>query len=318
MNSVSIAVLNFNGVLHLKSLLPTLRVACEAVPIPASVVLLDNQSTGADIEWVTENHPWVRSISADRNEFLYSYNSLLPRLTDDIVVILNNDIRVDANFLAPLLRHFRAADVFSVSARSFDWSGCATTSGPARLICKSGFYDWSFDTARQELCHTLFTSGGSMAVDRRKFVELGGFNRLYYPAYSEDLDLCFRAWRRGWRCIYEPASVVYHRDKASWGKNEEGAKVNLGLCSGFLFQWASLPVDRIRVQRLITTLRILLGKTLRRDYQWPRMWLAAALRWMKWKRACRWMKTTDAELRSLLQRIDEPITSSDSDTGFKH
>ena len=43
-----------------------------------------------------------------------------------------------------------------------------------------------------------------MAVDRNKFVELGGFNRLFAPAYCEDVDLCFRAWRQGWRCIYDP------------------------------------------------------------------------------------------------------------------
>ena len=55
------------------------------------------------------------------------------------------------------------------------------TSGPARLKFNNGFYSWKFDTQHQKTCHTLFTSGGFMAVDRKKFVELGGFNRLFYP-----------------------------------------------------------------------------------------------------------------------------------------
>src|SRR6266850_1764818 len=80
-----------------------------------------------------------------------------------------------------------------------------------------------------------------MAVDRRKFIELGGFNRLFYPAYGEDLDLGFRAWRRGWRCIFEPASVVYHRESASFDTSEGSPSKDLMRHAQFLFQWASLP-----------------------------------------------------------------------------
>jgi GT2 family glycosyltransferase len=43
------------------------------------------------------------------------------------------------------------------------------------------------------------------------FVALGGFDPLYRPGYFEDLDLSYRGWRCGWRSIYEPRSVIYHR-----------------------------------------------------------------------------------------------------------
>ena len=68
-----------------------------------------------------------------------------------------------------------------------------------------------------------------MAVDRNKFVELGGFNRLFAPAYCEDVDLCFRAWRRGWRCIYEPDSDVWHRHQATWSDHSNGSLNSLEL-----------------------------------------------------------------------------------------
>src|SRR4029077_14721790 len=170
-----------------------------------------------------------QTIVAPKNDFLFSYNWLAQKRTEEILVFLNNDLKVDHDFLSPLMRHFEAADVFSASARSYDWNGAEITSGPARLNFENGFYSWNFDTRHQKICHTLFTSGGYMAVDRTKFIEVGGFNRLFAPAYCEDMDLCFRAWRRGWRCLYEPDSVVWHRDRGTWSHNSINALSSLEL-----------------------------------------------------------------------------------------
>lgn len=46
-------------------------------------------------------------------------------------------------------------------------------------------------------------------------MELGGFDPLYRPAYWEDTDLSYRAWKRGWKVIYEPRSVMYHKIAAT-------------------------------------------------------------------------------------------------------
>lgn len=63
---------------------------------------------------------------------------------------------------------------------------------------------------------TLFGCGGAMAVRRQDFLTLGGFDELYYPAYWEDVDLCYKAWKRGQKSIYQPLSVMYHVHSASW------------------------------------------------------------------------------------------------------
>src|SRR5690349_18868645 len=201
MKSVCLSILNYNGKEHLRHLLPTACAAAEKYPDGCSVVILDNQSPQDDVSWIRREFPSVEAIIAPQNDFLFSYNWLAKRRDQDILLFLNNDLRVDQDFIAPLLQHFESPDVFSVSARSYDWTGAQVTSGPARLEFKNGFYSWTFDKRQQKTCHTLFTSGGYMAVDRKKFLELGGFNRLFAPAYCEDVDICFRAWRRGWRCI---------------------------------------------------------------------------------------------------------------------
>ena len=64
----------------------------------------------------------------------------------------------------------------------------------------------------------VFTGGGSSAFDRRKFLELGGFDHLYRPFYYEDTDLGFMAWKRGWKVLYEPGSIVFHEHRGTIGK----------------------------------------------------------------------------------------------------
>jgi GT2 family glycosyltransferase len=310
MKSVCLAILNYNGRKHLEHLLPTACAAAKSHPGSCSVLILDNRSTSPDVEWVKREFPSVQVVVAPENDFLFSYNWLLPRLEDEIVVLLNNDLRVDEKFLEPLLRHFQSPDVFAVSASSYDWEGHARTLGPARLTFRNGFYGWSYEPERQELCHTLFTSGGFMAVDRRKFIELGGFNRLFHPAYCEDLDLGFRAWRRGWRSIYEPASVVWHREQASWEVSKAARPNKLILRHALFFQWSSLPMEQDRLIRYWSTAKIVAGGLLHGNYLWLAIYPRALWDWHKMGKQYSELKVSQQELAAIQEAVDAPLISS--------
>jgi N-acetylglucosaminyl-diphospho-decaprenol L-rhamnosyltransferase len=54
-----------------------------------------------------------------------------------------------------------------------------------------------------------WVSGACFMVRRRAMEELGGFDEGYFM-YVEDLDLCWRAHRAGWRVAYVPAAAVTH------------------------------------------------------------------------------------------------------------
>src|SRR5438874_4928216 len=144
MKSVCVAILNYNGKKHLDHLLPTVCAAAKKFPGSCAVVVLDNQSSDGDVAWIEREFPSVETVVAPKNDFLFSYNWLAQRRTEDILVLLNNDLKVDHDFLAPLVRHFESPDVFSVSAGSYDWDGTVVTSGPARLEFENGFYSWEF------------------------------------------------------------------------------------------------------------------------------------------------------------------------------
>lgn len=239
--TVELVILNYNGRHHLEYLLPTALREAEIFGPDCQVVVLDNRSTQDDVDWIARECPSVKVWLAPRNEYLFSYNEYAKQSTADMLVLLNNDLKLCDKFLAPLLQHFQNENVFSVSATSRDWSDAAFTFGPMCLKTHHGDYYWNPDYERQVVCHTLFCSGGFMAVERKKFLEIGGFNHLYYPAYNEDLDLCFRAWRKGWRCIYEPRSRVLHREHGSWDSLTGGRMSPLMLRGKLLFSWSTLP-----------------------------------------------------------------------------
>ena len=310
MNSVCIAVLNYNGVPHLRTLIPSLVAACAQSPVPATIVILDNLSPQGDAEWLRENHGNdVRCFVAPRNDYLFSYNWLLPQLDDDIVVILNNDVRVAPDFLSGLLQHFASDDVFAVSGLSYDWDGTEITSGPSELRQAHGFYNWRINRSRQSVCHTFFCSGSCMAVDRAKFLSLGGFHRLYYPAYCEDLDLCFRAWRQGWRCVYEPSSTYWHREHASWGTSTDGHPTSLNLKGSLLFQWASLPSPTSWGHRRLSTAKLLIGEWLQGKSMWSTALRDAGATWRRARATHRDLKVSQPELDRILNAVASPVPS---------
>lgn len=61
----------------------------------------------------------------------------------------------------------------------------------------------------------MYVSGANALFDKKKFLELGGFNQIFSPFYVEDFDLSLRAWRLGWKCFYEHRSVCRHKTAAS-------------------------------------------------------------------------------------------------------
>jgi GT2 family glycosyltransferase len=56
-----------------------------------------------------------------------------------------------------------------------------------------------------------YASGGYSAYSREKFLFLGGFHPIYSPFYCEDMDIGYKAVKKGWKNILEPASLVYHQ-----------------------------------------------------------------------------------------------------------
>ncbi len=244
-DSATVVIPNWNGRDLLERYLPSIVTALAGNP-RNEIVVVDNGSEDGSADFVRSAFPQVRLLALDSNlGFGGGSNAGFRAASNDIVVLLNSDMRVDPNFLKPLLDGFTDESVFAVSCQIF-------FSDPSKLREETGLTQgwWEDGTLRvrhrlddqvTELFPCFYGGGGSCAFDRRKFLELGGFDELLAPFYLEDTDLGFLAWKRGWKVMYQPASIVYHEHRGTIGKRFTQAQIQAVLKKNFvLFAWKNI------------------------------------------------------------------------------
>jgi len=243
--SAAIVIPNWNGRDLLEKYLPSVVAAAER-ETGSEVIVVDNGSTDGSAAFVAERFPQVRVVALEKNlGFGGGSNAGFRAARHDVVVLLNSDMRVEPGFLQPLLDGFTDAHVFSVSCQIF-------FSDPNKVREETGLTEfwWERGNLRvrhraeptiRELYPCAYGGGGSCAFDRRKFLELGGFDELLAPFYLEDTDLGYMAWKRGWKNLYQPASVVYHEHRGTIGRRFSEAYIQGVLKKNFLlFTWKNI------------------------------------------------------------------------------
>jgi len=244
-DAASVVIPNWNGRDLLEKYLPSIIEALAGNPAN-EVVVVDNGSTDGSVEFVREHFPHVRLLALPRNlGFGGGSNAGFRAAKNEVVVLLNSDMRVAPDFLAPLLEGFRDPLVFAVSCQIF-------FTDPTKLREETGLTQawWQDgglrvrhrdDPAIQDLFPCFYGGGGSCAFDRAKFLELGGFDPLLEPFYLEDTDLGYMAWKRGWKVLYQPRSVVFHEHRGTIGKKFSPEFIQDVLRKNFLlFCWKNI------------------------------------------------------------------------------
>lgn len=216
--SCCLMILNYNGRELLADCLPSALAAAGAFGRPCPVVVVDNRSSEGDVDFIHSHFPQVETVLAEKNDYLFSLNGAVAGRSEEVVIILNNDMTFDEGFIAPLLDHLRHPEVFAVSARVLDWDREAVITARSQLVRRRFWYSLKRTFDDSEPCYTLYAAGGAAAFRRAMFLELGGFDPLFRPAYYEEVDLSYRAWKRGWKVIYEPSSIMIHRRAATLGR----------------------------------------------------------------------------------------------------
>jgi GT2 family glycosyltransferase/glycosyltransferase involved in cell wall biosynthesis len=243
--AASLVIPNWNGKDLLERFLPSWTAAIAVCP-GGEIIVVDNGSSDGSAEWIRANYPEVRVVALTENQgFGGGSNAGFRAAKNDIVVLLNSDMRVDPDFLTPLLAGFADETIFAVSCQIF-------LGDPAKRREETGLTEgwWQDgglrvghreDAAVDCLFPCFYGGGGSCAFDRRKFFELGGFDELLSPFYLEDTDLGFLAWKRGWKVMYQPASVVHHEHRGTIGKRFSADYIESVLRKNFvLFCWKNI------------------------------------------------------------------------------
>lgn len=201
---ISIIVPNWNGAIKLEKNLPALLRTVRKNKID-EFIIVDDASTDNSIE-VINNFSEVKLIQKKKNSgFASTVNLGVKNSVGEIIILLNSDTQPDINFVSPAVKHFQDQSVFSVGCNVGGfWSGARFDEG----------YFWHHEAhgSKQEVSShlTLWASGGSGFFRREIWEELKGFDELYDPFYEEDVDLGYRAVKRGYINIWESESRVSH------------------------------------------------------------------------------------------------------------
>jgi len=243
--AASLVIPNWNGRDLLLKYLPHVIAALHGNPAN-EVIVVENGSTDDSAQVLREQFPAVRVVSLEKNlGFGGGCNAGFRAAQNDIVVLLNSDMRPEPGFLSPLLAGFSDEKVFAVSCQIF-------FTDPDKIREETGLTQgwWEngslrvrhrVDPAIEDLYPCFYGGGGSCAFDRRKVLELGGFDPTLAPFYLEDTDLGYQAWKRGWKVLYQPRSIVYHEHRGTIGRRYKKSAIDIVVQKNILlFCWKNI------------------------------------------------------------------------------
>lgn len=250
---VAVVILNWNGKSFLEKFLPSVL----AHSTGANIYVADNASSDGSVAFLRSTFPSVRIIETGGNlGYAGGYNAALAKLEEDIFVLLNSDVEVTENWLEPIIEMMTTNENVAAcqpkllqfdNPKHFEYAGAA-----------GGFIDrYGFPFCRGRIFETLETdhgqydepkevfwaSGACLFVRSSAFREIGGLDSDFF-AHMEEIDLCWRLKRSGYRIMVQPRSVVYHVGGGTLPKSNP-MKTYLNFRNGLELMIKNLPMRQL-------------------------------------------------------------------------
>jgi len=218
---VSVIIPNWNGAHHLPTCLDSLR---RQTYSHFEVILVDNGSTDESVPLLRAEYPEVRLLLLPENRgFAGAVNAGIREMAEgEIIALLNNDTEVEPHWLAALqsalARHpeagmaaskillFDRRDTFHSAGDGYTRDGMPINRGV-----------WERDEGQFDREEMIFGACAGAAAYRRIMLDEIGLLDESLGSYCEDVDLNWRAQLVGWRCVYVPQAIVYHKVSATGG-----------------------------------------------------------------------------------------------------
>ncbi len=216
----SVIIPHWNGKHHLEVCLNSLHAQTY---LDFEIILVDNGSTDGSQAYVRVHYPDVCMLELGENRgFTGACNAGYAVATGDIVILLNNDTEVETNWLAEIVGAFeRYPDAGAIASKMllFDKRDTFHTAGD--IVHVDGTPNnrgvWQKDVGQYEEEAFVFSACGGSSAYRKKLLDEIGFLDDAYFFSCEDVDLGWRIQLAGWKVLYLPTAIVYHKLKATGG-----------------------------------------------------------------------------------------------------
>ena len=201
---------------------------CISSPSATEIIVVDDGSRDACISRTVLEFPDIQVIRNPRPRgFAIAANRGIALATGQIIELLNDDTQVTAGWAEVAIRHFADPTVAAVAplvlqgprgdttpiidsaGDDYDLGGFARKRGHGQPFSESFASPCEVSAPALRARFTVPTC----------FVESAGFPEDF-GAYFEDVDLSWRIRQAGFRAMYEPGSVVWHRVGSSYQKSE--------------------------------------------------------------------------------------------------
>jgi len=250
LKSVSVVIPTYNGLELLKKNLPPLLDALIYCGVEWEIIVVDDASSDASVDFLNGEFPCVAVLRNELNQgFAETINRGIFAAKHEIVMALNNDVTVEKELFSKLLPRFADPDIFAVSPNIID-----PRNGINQAIYKlkpgiCWFTDICLQTSEvydNQAISLFFASRGSSCYDRRKLLLLGGFDPIYKPFYVEDVDLSYRAWKAGWKCVLEPTATVWHESSSTIRKYNKRRTIKFRTAKNkIIFLWLNITDKKL-------------------------------------------------------------------------
>ncbi len=225
METVAIAILNFNGKDHLEQFLPSVSKHSAS----AKIYVIDNGSTDKSVSFIRTNYPQIEIIINESNYgFAGGYNQGMASISEELVVLLNSDVEVTENWLLPLTAAMQNKTIAGCQPKiksfqnrdSFEHAGACGGFIDVDYFpfCRGRlFNDIEVDSGQYESeLNVFWVSGAAFMIRNSVFREMNGFDSDFF-AHMEEIDLCWRIQRSGLEFKVIPSSTVYHLGGGTMG-----------------------------------------------------------------------------------------------------
>ncbi|MBC7902187.1 MAG: glycosyltransferase family 2 protein [Gemmatimonadaceae bacterium] len=247
---VSIVILNWNGRKYLEQFLPSVMASRWD---NLEVIVADNASDDDSVDFLKRNYPAVRIIQLERNHgFAIGYNLALKQVKSDYYVLLNSDVEVTPDWIAPVIklmesdkmigacqpkiRMERQRELFEYAGAAggwLDYLGYPFARGRVFDVCEvdEGQYD--------DIAEIFWASGAAMFVRPAVYHGCGGLDE-YFFAHQEEIDLCWRMQLAGYLVMVCPQAMVYHVGGGTLPKGN-ARKVYLNFRNNLIMMAKNMP-----------------------------------------------------------------------------
>jgi GT2 family glycosyltransferase len=225
---VAIVILNYNGKHFLEQFLPSVvKYSNPELPensdFSPEIIIADNASTDDSVAFLNTTYSDLKVIQlAENHGFAEGYNQALAKVEADIYVLLNSDVEVTENWLAPivdLLRNNRITAACQPKIKAFHQKTHFEHAGASGgfmdalgyPFCRGRIFDKVEEDKGQydETREIFWATGAALFIKADLFHKIGGFDGDYF-AHMEEIDLCWRLRKAGFQIMVCPDSTVYH------------------------------------------------------------------------------------------------------------